>query len=302
MSDRKIDQMRGGFTLTEMGVVIGIIAVIVVLALPALNKYRKRARTVMGLQHLNEIAKSVMDMTVANNNVLPFGYNDTAETDPDYFPRDTDWAVRLNGYLTGAPDHYNGFTGDIELLPIFTDPNATYPDRGYLHYSCHPVLMPDTELIVEPPNWSQNRLTRIRRSSEMILIMDGAQRPASSGYNAYATAFNIDDTAFNPWINLNGSRVSNPGFDETKVFFDKDANDNNVPIDPGTNDESIDLADIAWRQGGEFDGDLSTLITKDDRLAAARASNWSANFVFCDLHAATLKPEQVTKRNVRVDP
>ncbi len=289
-----------GFTLTEIGVVLVVIAVILSLAVPALNAYRKRARTAVGLQHLSEIGKGTIDMAVARKNVLPFGYHPPPGGDPikfAFFPKESDWAIFLNSYLTGSPNNYEDFPGgQIELLPIFQDPNATNPWEGHVHYSTHPVLMPDTDLVLEdPPDWDLYRLSRVRRPAEVILIMDATQR---NNGNAYATTRNLDNTRFNPWSGAN----PNPLYDENEVFYDKSFTDNNDPIDPGTNDESVSsTGNIAWRQGGKSDVNPALLTTTALRQAEGRAANWAANFVFLDGHVATLKPQQVTKKNVRVD-
>lgn len=257
-----------GFTITELVAVTSIAAAVVAMTLPAMNVARQQERTVVGLARLQQMGQAVYIFTVDNSNHLPYGYYRDAGSSEAPGPGETDWTIMLNDFLGGGGATYDELaTGprNNELLPMFTDPNATIPDEGLYHYSAHPVLMPDKN------EWdSSYELARFRRPHEVFLIADAIQRPNGRiAYTSFATLFAMD--------NYSLALTQKP-------YFDAGDQDNNDVIAPGFNRDPIapvrlPLANIRWRQ-------------KD---------NTAANFVFSDGHCETRRMNEITKRNIRVD-
>src|SRR5688500_20278864 len=65
---------RFGFTLVELLVVIGIIAVLIALLLPALNRARQQAKAVQCQSNLRSIGQGLLIYAGMNKGTLPYGF------------------------------------------------------------------------------------------------------------------------------------------------------------------------------------------------------------------------------------
>jgi prepilin-type N-terminal cleavage/methylation domain-containing protein/prepilin-type processing-associated H-X9-DG protein len=77
---------RGGFTLVELLVVIGIISILIAMLLPALNKAREAAKSVSCLSNMRQVMQGLIMYAQDNHGALP----------PFYWPASgISWAGRL---------------------------------------------------------------------------------------------------------------------------------------------------------------------------------------------------------------
>lgn len=207
------------FTLVELLVVIGIIAVLISILLPALSKARSNANALLTLANLRQIGIGLQLYATDNGGMLPPG--DGWMT----------WFAGINPYL-GATTGTNS--------KVLQDPDAMMLG-GSVHFTTNPLVMPS---VTRNYNgfYKPYQLAKVRPASEIITVMTGSQVAAkswNSEYNAYM---------------LDGGFMYGVPYRDSASAANLAA-----PISPGQNRDDLGpapaysappAADVRWRQLG----------------------------------------------------
>lgn len=192
---------RGGFTLVELLCVIGIIALLVAIVLPALSKARKHAKELQCAAMMRQWGQAFHLYAAGNGGVIPhtgdrsrniIGYQD------QYFPP---YPQNESGYTYVLPPllrrkswadfpAYQKPTDDIWQCPVAAappDPSAVGYDvakLGYHTYAANQYL--DYDSLVVPTGFKRYpsflKLSKARQASVTILMFETTVIP-SQGYN-----------------------------------------------------------------------------------------------------------------------
>jgi prepilin-type N-terminal cleavage/methylation domain-containing protein/prepilin-type processing-associated H-X9-DG protein len=274
------------FTLVELLVVIGIIALLISILLPALNRARAQAQSVACLSNLRQIGQLIFMYADSSKSSLPYGYYDWATQiptgtsnlqngigSPPIGKTSVSWDTLLRCVVLHQGDGTFGGLSKIVTSSPFTCPAASafagfvspYPGWS-LEYSCNPRLMPDLNNPEDDPNakiFNQTKtltpykITSIQHSAQIILVFDGSQQFQEIWGNSYPVGYDIDNEGlYSPpptWNYLHSGAI-NLGLSIATTNQD-------TPVGGSGH------ADVRWRHG----------------------ANNEANFLFVDGHAQTYK-------------
>ena len=213
------------FTLVELLVVIGIIALLISILLPALGRAREQANMVKCEANLRQIGQAIVMYTQQNKGTLPWGFISPGygypEGGPAYQGVEVDWTTLLvnimnpkidYGYYStstanGAydPNGQKGigsdFAGSRGVFFCPTVDTVVTTQALVTHYSSHARLMPDLSEVDWSVLFATNKhvgqkpykIAKIKRSAEIVGIFDGTIN--NTNYGAFSVGYALDAVA-----------------------------------------------------------------------------------------------------------
>ncbi len=211
----------GGFTLVELLVVIGIIAMLISILLPSLNKARQSAQAAACLSNLRQVGMAIVMYANENKGLLPpmiVSTSWTLDVEGTPAPCYVTWfgGFRLSDKKwlpnTSPLAKFWGGTANVAGCPTFNDFHNLRMHYGPVDYAYNSIAGGHNTMPAIQPT-RQTKLSQFRNTTEKALVWDSARYIAGAfdrtpfGYPTTGIA-----TVANAGVPVAGADTPDPNF------------------------------------------------------------------------------------------
>lgn len=272
---------RRGFTLVELLVVIGIIALLIGILLPTLSQARNSAKDIVCQSNMRQQGMGILLYADAHKQSLPYGYWDGSPAGSFAFDatKAGDWPLLILSYIVegAAAENYedNAEIGNNNARTLFRCSQGLVSNEAVTQYSAHPRLMPALDarddLMPSGEYYEPYKLAQIANAAGTLVVADGtlwnipdgteevnyganavlyAMDEGRLAYDHYMLTYKLDD-----WLEANPDRKGEH-------------------VRGGTNvDDQANWGNLKFRHGGasdNTDGSAVNILYGDGHVAAQR--------------------------------